>query len=188
MRIMKPRIGFALVSAALMGMGATGTMFAAQAQAAQGQAPTCYSTCPPRVDLEETFHVLRVGSEEIEDFYVRVGPDVIGAENTPTGTVTIKTGSTVLCTIILVHGHGSCRPGANALPAGHYEVVAYYSGDSNFSPSQSRPRQLQVTDRGHIFGFGFGGLGFSSFLRNLFGTNVQTASAPSAPGLRSHGL
>jgi len=50
----------------------------------------------------------------------------------------------VLCTITLVNGRGSCSPPANALPAGHYVVVAFYSGDSNYSPAQSHPRQLQV--------------------------------------------
>ncbi len=113
MRVMRPRIGFALISAALVATGATSTMFAAQAHA---QSPTCYSTCPPEVDLKESFHVLHVGAEEIEDFFVKVGPDVIGAENTPTGTVLIEAGSTVLCTIVLHNGRGSCSPGANALP------------------------------------------------------------------------
>jgi hypothetical protein len=141
MRIMQPRIGFALVGAALLATGVTSMATAASNQAAQ---PTCYSTCPPNVDLKEGFHVLHVGAEEIENFAVRVGPDVIGATSTPTGTVTIKAGSTVLCTIILVKGHGSCSPSANALPAGRYEVVAYYSGDSTYSPAQSLPRELEV--------------------------------------------
>ena len=141
MRIMQPRIGFALVGAALLATGVTSMAVAAQNQAAQ---PTCYSTCPPNVDLKQTFHVLHVGAEEIEDFSVSVRPDVIGATITPTGTVTIKAGSTVLCTITLVNGRGSCSPPANALPAGHYVVVAYYSGDGTYSPAQSRPRQLEV--------------------------------------------
>ncbi|HUZ52277.1 MAG TPA: Ig-like domain-containing protein [Streptosporangiaceae bacterium] len=117
---------------------------AAQNQAAQ---PVCYSTCPPNVDLNESFHVLQVGAEEIEVFSVRVGPDVIGATTSPTGTVTIKAGSTVLCTITLTtasRGRGSCSPSASALPAGHFVVIAYYSGDSTYSPAQSHPRQLQI--------------------------------------------
>ncbi len=165
MRIMRPRIGFALISAALVATGATSTMFAAHAQA---QSPTCYSTCPPEVNLQETFHVLHVGAEEIEDFFVRVGPDVIGAENTPTGTVLIEAGSTVLCTIVLHHGHGSCRPGANALPAGHYEIVAHYSGDGNFSPAVSHERQLQVTGRRGGFGGGGGFPGSFGSLLSFF--------------------
>jgi len=138
---MQPRTGFALVGAALLVTGATSMAVAAQNQAAQ---PVCYSTCPANVDLKETFHVLHVGAEEIEDFSVRVTPDVVGATNVPTGTVTIKAGSTVLCTITLVNGHGSCSPPANALPAGHYVVVAYYGGDGTYSPAQSHPRQLEV--------------------------------------------
>src|ERR1700757_3183016 len=105
MRITRPRIGVAIVSAAVAAIGTTGTMFAAQAHA---QAPTCYSTCPPRVTLHETFHVLHPGSEEIEDFSVRVGSSFIGSGSPPTGTVTVETTTgTVLCTIILVHGRGS---------------------------------------------------------------------------------
>jgi len=144
MRIMQPRIGFALVGAALLATGVTSMAVAAQNQAAQ---PTCYSTCPANVDLKETFHVLHVGAEEIEDFSVLVTPGVIGATASPTGTVTIKAGSTVLCTITLTpmsKGRGSCSPSASALPAGHYVVIAYYSGDSTYSPAQSHPRQLEV--------------------------------------------
>ncbi|MGI9005783.1 MAG: Ig-like domain-containing protein [Streptosporangiaceae bacterium] len=114
---------------------------AAPNQAAQ---PTCYSTCPPKIDLKETFHVVSPGSEEIEDFSVRVGPDVLGG-STPTGTVTIKAGSKVLCTIILVRGRGSCRPPADALPTdGNYVVRAYYNGDSTYSPATSNPVDLLV--------------------------------------------
>jgi hypothetical protein len=141
MRITQPRIGFALIGAALLAAGVTSMATAAPNQAAQ---PNCYSTCRPTVHLKETFHVLRVGAEEIEDFSVRVGPDFIGAANAPTGTVTIRAGSTVLCTITLVDGHGSCSPSANALPAGHDVVEAYYSGGGTYSPAQSRPEQLEV--------------------------------------------
>lgn len=144
MRIMQPRTGFALVGAALLVTGVTSMAIAAQNQAAQ---PVCYSTCPPNVELKETFHVLHVGAEEIENFSVRVTPGFIGAGPAPTGTVTIKAGSTVLCTITLTStskGRGSCSPSANALPAGHYVVIAYYSGDSTYSPAQSRPLQLQI--------------------------------------------
>src|SRR5437879_58928 len=98
MRIMQPRTGFALVGAALLVTGVTSMAFGAQNHADQ---PVCYSTCPPNVDLKVTFHVLHVGAEEIEDFSVRVGPDVVGATASPTGTVTIKAESTVLCTITL---------------------------------------------------------------------------------------
>ena len=142
MRIMQPRTGFALVGAALLATGVTSMAMAAPNQAAQ---PTCYSTCPPNVDLKETFHVLHVGAEEIEDFSVRVGPDVIGATSAPTGTVTIKAGSTVLCTIILVRGAGSCSPSPDALPTdGSYVVQAYYSGDATYSPATSHPLNLEI--------------------------------------------
>jgi hypothetical protein len=139
---MQPRIGFALVGAALLATGVTSMAMAAPNQAAQ---PTCYSTCPPKIDLKESFHLLSPGSEQIEHFSVRVGPDVIGASNAPTGTVTIKAGSTVLCTIILVRGAGSCSPSPDALPTdGSYVVQAYYSGDATYSPATSHPVSLQI--------------------------------------------
>lgn len=192
MRITRPRIGFAIISAALAAMGTTCTMFAADAHA---QGPTCYSTCPPQVDLEETFHVLHPGSEEIEDFSVRVGHDFFGGGSAPTGTVTVETTTgTVLCTIVLdAHGRGHCSPGANALPDGHYEVVAHYNGDASDSPATSRPRQLEINGGRGIGrgGFPFGGtstlgdgfpLGgafynFLFFLEELLGGNTQVASA-----------
>jgi Bacterial Ig-like domain (group 3) len=180
MRITRPRIGVAIVSAAVAAIGTTGTMFAAQAHA---QAPTCYSTCPPKVTLHETFHVLHPGSEEIEDFFVTVRSSSIGG-SPPTGTVTVETTTgTVLCTIILVHGRGSCRPGPDALPDGHYRVVAHYNGDSSNSPATSRPVQLEINSgrggRGGFPGFpgfpGLGGAGFNllSFLEELFGGGAQ---------------
>ena len=148
MRMIQPRTGFALVGAVLLATGVTSMAVAAQNQAAQ---PVCYSTCPPNVDLKLSFHVLHVGAEEIENFSVRVGPGFVGATASPTGTVTIKTGSTVLCTITLTsasRGRGSCSPSASVLPAGHYVVIAYYGGDSMYSPAQSRPRQLQIVSVG----------------------------------------
>ena len=198
MRIMQPRIGVAIVSASLLATGATSTMFAAQAHA---QAPTCYSTCPPVVDLHETFRVLSYGSEEIETFSVRVRSGVIGAETKPTGTVEIRVGSTVVCTIVLADGDGSCSPSDDALPPGDDAVVAYYLGDSNYAPSQSRPDVVDVVGgvgqgnghhhhhhghhHGHFpGGFGFpGGFSFLSFLYYLFfgGNGLQTASAVGAP-------
>ena len=144
MRIMQPRTGFALVGAALLVTGVTSIAVAAQNHVAE---PVCYSTCPPSVALKETFHVLHFGAEEIEDFSVLVTPGFIGPSPAPTGTVTIKADSTVLCTITLTptsRGRGSCSPPASVLPAGHYVVIAYYSGDRNYSPAQSHPRQLEI--------------------------------------------
>src|SRR5690348_11547887 len=144
MRIMQPRTGFALVAGALLVAGVTSIATAAQNQAPQ---TVCYSACPANVDLEESFHVLRVGAEQIEVFSVIVQPAAGGATAAPTGTVTIKAGSTVLCAITLTplaHGRGSCSPSANALPAGHYAVIAYYSGDSTYGPAQSHARQLEI--------------------------------------------
>ncbi len=49
---------------------------------------------------------------------------------TPTGSVTFKNGSTLLCTATLVNGTGSCTPAASALAASGtaYSLTAAYSG------------------------------------------------------------
>ena len=144
MSLMRPRIGFALVGAALLATGVTSMAVAAQNQAPAGP---CYSTCPPDMKLDMTPNVVNFGSEEVADFSVIVGPDFIGAGLVPTGTVTVKAGSTVLCTITLVRGRGSCSPSADALPGGQtYPIEAFYNGDANFSPSHSNIRELVVSD------------------------------------------
>ena len=97
--------------------------------------------------LNITPNVVHVGSEEVEDFSVIVGPDFIGTGLLPTGTVTVKSGSTTLCTMVLFRGHGSCSPSASALPGGQtYPIEAFYNGDDNFSPSHSEIRELIVSN------------------------------------------
>ncbi|HLN15996.1 MAG TPA: Ig-like domain-containing protein, partial [Acidimicrobiales bacterium] len=55
---------------------------------------------------------------------------------TPTGTVTITSGATTLCTVTLIGGTGTCSPAAGVqLPTGTHDVTATYGGDTNFGVS-----------------------------------------------------
>jgi large repetitive protein len=74
------------------------------------------------------------GHEQVETIKVVVGPDVPG---TPTGSVTVKAGSVVLCTITLVAGQGSCPLGPTTLAAGSQTMTAAYAGDTTFDPSSA---------------------------------------------------
>lgn len=61
-----------------------------------------------------------------------------------TGKVTIKAGSTVLCTINLSKGAGSCILSASKLKAGTYHLAASYGGDASYAPSASAAKPLKV--------------------------------------------
>jgi hypothetical protein len=61
-----------------------------------------------------------------------------------TGKVTIKAGTTVLCTISLSKSGGSCVLSTTRLKAGTYRLTATYSGDVNYAPSTSVVRVLKV--------------------------------------------
>jgi len=74
---------------------------------------------------------------------VSVSPQVAAV---PTGTVTVATGATTLCTITLPDT--SCSPGPTTLdPSGTaYPVTATYTGDGEFSGSVSGAADLTVYD------------------------------------------
>jgi Bacterial Ig-like domain (group 3) len=57
------------------------------------------------------------------------------AGGTPTGTMTISTSGTTLCTATLASGSASCTLGAAQLQAGSYPLTVSYSGDGYFLPS-----------------------------------------------------
>ena len=81
------------------------------------------------------------GGEDQLEFTATVTPQIAF---TPTGTVTVTTGSTVLCTITLPDT--SCSPDPAALdPSGTtYPISAAYSGDGSFLGSTSNPAPLTV--------------------------------------------
>jgi hypothetical protein len=61
-----------------------------------------------------------------------------GSTGTPTGTITVEQGATVICTIQLPSGSGTgtCAPGPTGLAPGTDEAVtAIYDGDTNFTAS-----------------------------------------------------
>ena len=86
------------------------------------------------------------GREDAAAFSVTVTPQYTG---TPTGTVVVSTGATVLCTVFLPAGSasGTCAPTAQALAVGGpYALTAVYAGDATFTPSTGTdPAGLTVT-------------------------------------------
>jgi hypothetical protein len=90
------------------------------------------------------------GSEDGAIFAVTVTPQFGG---TPTGSVTVSSGSTVLCTVSLTapsSGSGTCATSALALPVGGpYDLTAVYSGDADVIGSTgTTPAALTVTKAG----------------------------------------
>jgi hypothetical protein len=83
-----------------------------------------------------------VGNELTETFSATVAPATSG---TPTGTVTVSTGSTALCGFILVNGTGRCNlPSASRLSPGTYPLIATYTGDGTYSGSTDTSQTLTV--------------------------------------------
>jgi hypothetical protein len=81
------------------------------------------------------------GDEQAEQFTVTVS----GADDTPTGTVTLSAGATTVCTIALADGAGNCAPTADEFPVGTVMLAASYSGDDTFDASSSPTVSLQIT-------------------------------------------
>jgi Bacterial Ig-like domain (group 3) len=82
------------------------------------------------------------GREQAERVSVTVH-DVFGS--VPTGTVTIKAGNTVACTIRLKSGKGSCTVPAAKFGPGAVRVAAFYGGGISFQTSQSFTQTFAVT-------------------------------------------
>jgi len=80
-------------------------------------------------------------SEQTEVFTARV---TNAGGGTPTGTVTIKTGSTTICGFTLSGGTGHCSPSASLLRPGSYPLTATYSGDATDTPSSDTSKTLVV--------------------------------------------
>jgi hypothetical protein len=85
------------------------------------------------------------GNEQIETLTATITP---AASGTPTGFVTVKAGSTAVCTIILANATGTCSLTASQLARGTYQITATYNGDTTYASSTSSPPQtLTVTRR-----------------------------------------
>jgi Bacterial Ig-like domain (group 3) len=74
------------------------------------------------------------GAEQAEHVAVKVTADGGPA---PVGTVTVKSGSTTVCTITLSSGRGSCALTAERFPVGRVNVAASYRGTFVFGASAS---------------------------------------------------
>ncbi len=142
MRIIQSRVGILLAGATLLTAGASSLALAVPNQATPQ--PVCYSACAASAWLTQAWKIVAVGHEQFQLYQVTVRPAVVGLGQTPTGTVTIESGSTTLCTIVLSRGRGSCSPSSNALPPGFHGIRGYYSGDATFAASVSNTVTLQV--------------------------------------------
>ncbi|HEY6472091.1 MAG TPA: Ig-like domain repeat protein, partial [Acidimicrobiales bacterium] len=96
---------------------------------------------PTTASVTPTPGTTTYGNESTVSFGVTVTPQFPGA---PTGSVTVMSGSTPLCTVTLVasdNGSGSCTTGNETLLASTspYAVTATYDGDTNFSASMPSP-------------------------------------------------
>ena len=92
--------------------------------------------------------VVTYGGESATSITATVSPGF--TYGVATGTVTITSGATTLCTITLSGASanvGSCSPATTALavPGSPYSLTATYSGDTNFTGSVSSAQTLTVT-------------------------------------------
>jgi hypothetical protein len=81
------------------------------------------------------------GKEQSEHLSVTISPRYSG---TPTGKVTVKKGSSTVCTITLKGGKGSCTLSSKQFGAGTYTLVAAYQGSGDYNASTSGKETLKV--------------------------------------------
>jgi hypothetical protein len=79
--------------------------------------------------------------EQAETLTATVTPATSG---TPTGRVTVTSGSTTVCTITLANATGTCTLTASQLPPGNYPLTATYGGDSLDTTSTDTSQTLTV--------------------------------------------
>jgi hypothetical protein len=108
-----------------------------------GQATLVIAKSATATRLALTHPAVPYADEPAELIKVSVTPRYAGI---PAGSVAVKTGRTLLCTILLSARKGSCSPPARRLKPGSYWLTARYGGCAIFSPSRSA-RALLVIDR-----------------------------------------
>jgi hypothetical protein len=91
-----------------------------------------------KTELELSSSEVTYGHEQLEVLWVTVSPQYSG---TPTGTVTI---SGTLCLITLSSLTRSCTLSSKRFNVGNHDLVATYSGDTNFKGSTSAKEILTV--------------------------------------------
>lgn len=143
MRLMRNRLSFLIICAALLAAGLTSVAMAADKQPGQ---PACYGTCPTLTHFSLSSRIVVYGRERLEVFRVTVRPEVADVPEIPGGTVVVKFGHLTLCAISLVRAQGSCSPSSRALPprAHRYRIYASYDGNAKFSASTSGLQFLKV--------------------------------------------
>jgi hypothetical protein len=141
--LMRTKLSFAIIAAALLAAGLTSAAIAAEHQPSQ---PACYGACPTLTQFSLSSHIVVYGREGSEVFRVTVRPRVADIPAFPRGTVAVQFRHLTLCMIRLVRGHGKCSPSSRALSPQRrpYWIEAYYNGDAKFSASGSHPRFLKV--------------------------------------------
>jgi hypothetical protein len=98
---------------------------------------------PASTALTLSTTMVKLGQEQAEHLIVQVSPKFTGPA--PAGKVTIKAGTTGICTIILVQATGGCTLSASRLPPGTYSLTAAYPATSPYAGSTSPKQTLTVT-------------------------------------------
>lgn len=102
----------------------------------------CYGICPSVTALALAYSTITYGSEQVQTFSATVSAGT--GTGVPTAYVVVESGPTILCTMRLSGGTGTCSPGPTALAAGTHTIVANYTGDASFDSSVSSGQALTV--------------------------------------------
>jgi hypothetical protein len=102
---------------------------------------TVLAVQPTTTSLTLSASSVPFASEQTETLTATVTP---AASGTPTGHVTVTSGSTPVCTIVLASATGTCTLTASQLAVGSYPLTATYSGDSLDTTSTDTTQTLTV--------------------------------------------
>jgi hypothetical protein len=123
----------------LTDQGRTGTF---AGSASTPQALTVVALQPTATALTLSAPSVPFASEQTETLTATVSPPTGG---TPaTGTVTVASGTTPVCTITLVGGTGKCTLTGSQLAIGSYPLTATYNGDNTHATSADTTQTLTV--------------------------------------------
>ena len=96
---------------------------------------------PTTTSLKLSVPSVVFGNEQTETLTATVTPATGG---TPTGNVTVKSGSRTVCTITLASATGQCTLTGSQLVPGSYPLTATYSGDDTYATSADTTQTLIV--------------------------------------------
>jgi hypothetical protein len=123
----------------LTGQGRTGTF---AGSASTPQALTVVALQPTTTALTLSAPSVPFGNEQTETLTATVSPPTGG---TPaTGTVTVTSGTTPVCTITLAGGTGKCTLTGSQLAIGSYPLTVTYNGDNTHATSADTTQTLTV--------------------------------------------